>query len=272
MVMSSRPSEAVEGGDFPRGNLLCTKAEFRDYQYMKNDPTGAKEADGTPIRVPVIGQNGKPISVMAAVLVLRNDEGTEFEQAYSVGDPSRYEVLDNGTQLKGVLRQGSNYHKLMEEAVNKGYNESKLTGNIVGDWVGVYANWDTIELPTRSFRGGQEGQPRSMVVPVEFFQFPSGEAKKGAIKAPTVTGRAKAAPTPAPAAPPNGTADMDRLAELVVEMLDKKEGTDRADLSQYVFSNARAEEKLDLVKAIMTLDAETLSGVGITLEGETFSR
>lgn len=275
MVMSSRPSEAVEGGDFPRGNLLCTKAEFRDYQYMKNDPSGAKDAEGKPARIPSVDQTGKPIHAMAAVLILRNDEGTEFEQAYSVGDPSRYEILANGAQLKGVLRQGSNYHKLMEEAVNKGYNESKLTGNIKEDWEGVYANWDTIELQSRAFRGGQqEGQPRSMVVPMEFFQFPGGEAKKGAIKPPTTTGQAT--PTATQDSSPNGTVDtnlLDRLCEMVGEMLDSGDGTDRADLSQYVFNNAGEDEKLGLVRLIMD---ESLAGavqqVGITLSGETFSR
>ena len=82
MTMNMNPDEAVEGGDFPRGNLLVTEAHYGPQEYMRR--TGAN-SDGTPKLERSTGDDGKPLpAFMALHLTLRSDDSTEFLQYYSM--------------------------------------------------------------------------------------------------------------------------------------------------------------------------------------------
>ena len=65
--MSLRPSEASEGGAFPRGYLTVTAAKFGEYHYMTKDP------QGNP--TPALDENKKAIVSMAAIITLENETG-----------------------------------------------------------------------------------------------------------------------------------------------------------------------------------------------------
>ncbi len=74
MPMSLKPSEGVDGGDFPRGNLVITGARFESYQY--------KDKEGKPIV-----RDGRPVPPsMSCLLTLQGDQGAGVEnQAYVLG-------------------------------------------------------------------------------------------------------------------------------------------------------------------------------------------
>ena len=90
--MSLKPSEASEGGAFPRGYLTVTAAKFGEHHYM------TKDGNGNP--TPSLNDQGKPTITMAAIITLENETGDQFEQVYSIGRPDRYTVSADGQVLE----------------------------------------------------------------------------------------------------------------------------------------------------------------------------
>ena len=238
--MSLRPSEASEGGAFPRGYLTVTAAKFGEYHYMTKDP------QGNP--TPALDENKKPIISMAAIITLENETGDQFEQVYSIGRPDRYTVSADGQVLEGgILSKACNFYKLMTEVVNQGYPEGSIRDNLSETLVGMSAYWD--EMPN--------GQ-RTLIVP------------QGQLTLPGVNGTAPAAPTAAPTAP----ADMvSKAVELVQAGIAANGSMTRQQLGGEAFNqNLDTANQQQLMNVIFDESlVKALAAVGITLDKETFS-
>lgn len=241
--MSLRPSEASEGGAFPRGYLTVTAARFAEHHYM------TKDANGNP--TPSLNDQGKPTITMAAIITLENDTGDQFEQVYSIGRPDRYTISADGQVLEGgVLSKNCNFYKLMTEVVNQGYPEGSIKDNLSETFVGMSAYWD--EMPNGT---------RTLIVP------------QGQLTLPGTNGTAPAAQAAAPAAAP---ADMvAKAVELVQAGITASANNTmtRQQLGSEAFNqNLDASNQQALMNVIFSESLITaLAAVGIKLEGETFT-
>ena len=240
--MSLKPSDASEGGAFPRGYLTVTAAKFGEYHYQ------TKDQQGNP--TPALDENKKPIISMAAIITLENETGDQFEQVYSIGRPDRYTISADGQVLEGgILSKACNFYKLMTEVVNQGYPEGNIKDNLSETFVGMSAYWD--EMPN--------GQ-RTLIVP------------QGQLTLPGVNGTGPAA-SAAPAAP-TAPADMvSKAVELVQAGIAANGSMTRQQLGGEAFNqNLDAANQQALMNAIFDQSlVDALAAVGITLDKETFS-
>lgn len=243
--MSLKPSEASEGGEFPRGYLSVTTAKFGEYHYM------TKDAQGNP--TPALDENKKPIITLAALITLENETGNQFEQVYSVGRPDRYTVSADGQVLEGgnSLNKSCNLYKLMTEIVNQGYPEGRLSHNLSETFVGMSAYWD--EIPNGN---------RTLIVPVRDLTPPGANGAAPAAASP--------AAAPAAAAAPDMVA---KAVELVQAGIATDGSISRQALGQAAFGqNLDNASQMQLMNVIFDESLVTaLAAVGVKLEGETFS-
>ena len=240
--MSLRPSEASEGGAFPRGYLTVTAAKFGEHHYM------SKNKDGS--LTPSLNDQGKPTITMAAIITLENETGDQFEQVYSIGRPDRYTVSADGQVLEGgILSKSCNFYKLMTEVVNQGYPEDRIKDNLSETFVGMSAYWDEMSV----------GGTRTLIVPMSQLTPPGVNG----------TGPAPAAPAaPAPAA------DMvAKAVELVQAGIAANGSMTRQQLGGEAFNqNLDTANQQALMNVIFDQSlVEALAAVGITLDKETFS-
>ena len=236
--MSFKPSEAIEGGAFPRGYLSVTAAKFGEFHYMTKDGK------------PSLNEQGNPNISMAAIITLENETGDQFEQVYSIGRPDRYTVSADGQVLEGgLLNKACNFYKLMTEVVNQGYPEGSIKDNLSETFVGMTAYWD--EIPN--------GQ-RTLIVPVRELALPG------------TNGAAPAAASPAAAPAP--AADMvAKAVELVQAGIATDGSISRQALGQAAFGqNLDNASQMQLMNVIFDESlVKALAAVGVKLEGETFS-
>ena len=240
--MSLRPSEASEGGAFPRGYLTVTAAKFGEYHYQ------TKDQQGNP--TPALDENKKPIISMAAIITLENETGDQFEQVYSIGRPDRYTISADGQVLEGgILSKACNFYKLMTEVVNQGYPEGSIKDNLSETFVGMSAYWD--EMPN--------GQ-RTLIVP------------QGQLTLPGVNGTGPAA-SAAPATPAAPADMVAKAVELVQAGIAANGSMTRQQLGGEAFNqNLDAANQQALMNAIFDQSlVDALAAVGITLDKETFS-
>ena len=242
--MSLKPSEASEGGEFPRGYLTVAAARYSEYHYMTKDP------QGNP--TPALDANQKPIVSMAAIITLEKDNGRQFEQIYSVGRPDRYTVSADGQVLEGApLNTQCNFYRLIVECINQGYPEERMGVNLSEVFVGLRAYWD--EVP--------QGQ-RTLILP------------QGELGPPGVNGTAPAAQAAPAAQGTSPSADMvAKAVELVQAGIAQNGSITRQQLGQAAFG-----QNLDNVSQVALMNVifdqslvNALSAVGVTLQGETFS-
>lgn len=280
--MSMAPDEAVDGGDFPRGDLLCVRAWFGEHAYMKQGK-------------PVANKDGSPSKAVVAYLDLRNDEGRVFHQFYSIGDPARFTISDDAKVIEdGVLKTNCNFYQLLTALVNAGYPADKLreSADIEANLVGLYADFDQ-ETERR-------GDSSLLVLPIGatgLHQFPWGEAVKGAPTAPDVEEyEADEAPAQAAAlAKSAGSAKKTTAAkkpaakaaeveaDIATQVIAQTQAfladpdTDgrrtRADLSMYIFNNEEGDDKMAMMSAVMRMTADDYAADGseIVLDGEELS-
>ena len=241
--MSLKPSEASEGGAFPRGYLTVTAAKFGEHHYM------TKDGNGNP--TPSLNDQGKPTITMAAIITLENETGDQFEQVYSIGRPDRYTVSADGQVLEGgILSKACNFYKLMTEVVNQGYPEGSIKDNLSETFVGMSAYWD--EMPN--------GQ-RTLIVP------------QGQLTLPGANGTGPAAPA-ASAAPAAAPADMvAKAVELVQAGIAANGSMTRQQLGGEAFNqNLDTANQQALMNVIFDESlVKALAAGGITLDKETFS-
>ena len=238
--MSLKPSEASEGGEFPRGYLSVTTAKFGEYHYM------TKDAQGNP--TPALDENKKPIVTLAALITLENETGSQFEQVYSVGRPDRYTVSADGQVLEGgQLNKACNLYKLVVECVNQGYPDQSLSANLSETFVGMSAYWD--EIPN--------GQ-RTLIVPVRD------------LTPPGANGAAPAAP--AVAAPAAATDMVAKAVELVQAGIATDGSITRQALGQLAFGQSLDNaSQMALMNVIFDESLVTaLAAVGVKLDKDTF--
>lgn len=166
--ISLRPSEMVEGGAVPVDqNLTIKEARFCLYDY-----------------------NGKAPMTTAGRLNLVNDEGVEYTQYYSVGDPERFKPSDDGKRLVAVgaaqaVSKSSNFFILANEAVNAGFPENKI-GDDITAFEGLYAFWIGLPEPKRSglvkapVVEGQTVREKVVLVPSKIHKLPWEKKAAGA--------------------------------------------------------------------------------------------
>ena len=186
-MVSIRPSNFVEGGAVPVDkNLTWKECRFNLFDYT----TKAGEVVATTI---------------AARIKYVDDDGAEYDQQYSAGDPERFTPSKDGKTLIAVvdgasLSKSSNFYILMNALINAGFPENRIPedGNIsVLD--GLYTHNIGLPEPKRSglvrtapVEGTRE---RVISVPDSIIKLPWENKGKAAGKASTkpVAGVASAA-------------------------------------------------------------------------------
>jgi hypothetical protein len=244
----------MEGGAVPVDrNLLWEECRFALRQYMKKD--------GTPV---IDQKTGEPVETVAAAIKFKDDEGTEYNQFYSAGDPKRFAPSKDGKTLEALtssenLSKSSNYYILMNALINAGFPENKL-GEDISVLDGLYTHNIGIPEPKRSglVRETAEGaRERVISVPDSIIKLP-WEGKAGAKVAP-----AKKATAPAETEDA-GNADADALA-MVTEML---AGADKVTRQQVATKAIRAKNQSVAKLVFSPKFAEVLTGAGFSLDGE----
>ena len=260
MGVSIRPSQFVEGGAVPVDrNLLWEKCRFAAYDYKNK--AGEIVATG-----------------LALVINYKDDDGGEYEQAYSAGDLKRFLPTKSGggvypahmteeafnklseeEQSQYRLSKSSNYYILMNALVNAGCPENKL-GDDVSVLDGLRTHNIGIPEPKRSglVREHVEGaRERVISVPDSIIQLP-WEGKGKAAPAKKVAAAAPAKEEDA------GDAEADALA-MVTGMLAEADKVTR----QQVATKAIRAKNQPVAKLVFSPKfAEVLLGAGFTLEGE----
>ena len=246
MGVSIRPSQFVEGGAVPVDrNLLWKECRFAIFDYTRKD--------GTVVATTV-----------SAKIDYQDDEGTEYTQHYSAGDPNRFQPSADGKTLEALtesanLSKSSNYYILMNALINAGFPENKL-GDDISVLDGLYTHNIGIPEPKRSGlvrEAPAEGaRERVISVPDSIIKLPWEGAKGKA--APAKKAEAPAAEEEA------GDAEADALA-MVTEMLADADKVTR----QQVATKAIRSKNQPVAKLVFSPKfADVLTEAGFSLDGE----
>jgi hypothetical protein len=247
MGVSIRPSEFVEGGAVPVDrNLLWKECRFAIFDYTR--------------------KSGEVVATtVSAKITYQDDDGTEYVQHYSAGDPNRFQPSKDGKTLEALtasenLSKSSNYYVLMNALINAGFPENKL-GEDISVLDGLYTHNIGIPEPKRSglVRETAEGaRERVISVPDSIIKLP-WEGKAG-----------KAAPAKKVEAATEedaGDAESDALA-MVTEMLADADKVTR----QQVATKAIRSKNQPVAKLVFSPKfADALAGAGFSLDGEEIS-
>ncbi len=253
MGVSIKPSQFVEGGAVPVDrNLLWKECRFANFDYTKKD--------GTVIA-----------STISAKITYQDDDGTEYVQHYSAGDPARFQPSKDGKTLEALtasenLSKSSNYYILMNALINAGFPENKL-GEDISVLDGLYTHNIGIPEPKRSGlvrEAPAEGaRERVISVPDSIIKLPWENKGKGA-PAKATPAPAKKAATAAPVEEDTGDAEADALA-MVTEMLAEADKVTR----QQVATKAIRSKNQPVAKLVFSPRfADVLKENGFSLNGE----
>ena len=250
--MSLKPSEASTGGAFPRGNLTIIEARFGEDQ--------PKDEMGRPMKSTFANNMGQdiPPSMCAFInLASLEAEGTVFNQRYSVGDLSRYTVVNDGKVLqindpKKGLSSSCNLYALLQQLIQVGYPEDRFGSDISVALEGLEGYWDQ--------GTGQDSDTvnvAKLILPREIHRFPwDGQ------------------PVVAPSSNGTGGDVIGVAVGLVKELLDSGAAATRQQLSMNAFSSPLPDStKTSLMNLIFSEElAKALEPDGIRLDGELFVR
>ena len=250
--MSLKPSEASTGGAFPRGNLTIIEARFGEDQ--------PKDEMGRPMKSTFANNMGQdiPPSMCAFInLASLEAEGTVFNQRYSVGDLSRYTVVNDGKVLqindpKKGLSSSCNFYALLKQLIQVGYPEDRFGSDISVALEGLEGYWDQ--------GTGQDSDTvnvAKLILPREIHRFPwDGQ------------------PVVAPSSNGTGGDVIGVAVGLVKELLDSGAAATRQQLSMNAFSSPLPDStKTSLMNLIFSEElAKALEPDGIRLDGELFVR
>jgi len=259
--ISIRPEDMVEGGAVPaEKNLLIESARFALYDY-----------------------NGKAPPTVAAKLDLVDDEGTQYTQYYSAGDPLRFGPSPDGKTLVALgaaqnISKSSNFYTLMTNLVNAGYPENKL-GSDISTLDGLYAFWTAVPQQKRAGLKKDEGAEapkfeKVVLVPSQILRMPGEKAGKAV---PAKKGAAPASVAPVEAGN-EGTEGGDAVTAgalaLVARAVGDSGSTTRQDLGVAVFKELATDPNRDAIAAMVYAPEfqAVLLANGYTIEGETFSK
>lgn len=247
--MSLKPSEASTGGGFPRGNLTIIEARFGEFQQ--------KDESGQPMKstyAPNQGQDIPPKMVAFIDLAALEEDGTVFNQRYSVGDMSRYTAVNDGKVLqindpKKGLSSNCNFYALLTQLIQIGYPEDRFGSDISVALEGLSGYWD------QGTGGNDSTNVAKLILPREIHRFPwDGQ------QAPSVNG--------------TGGDVVGVAVGLVKELLDSGTEATRQQLSMSTFSSPLPDStKQALMNLIFSEElAKALEPEGIRLDGELFVR
>lgn len=251
--LSLRPSDAIEGSAVaPDGNYRITgsKVELWDY-------------------------NGKAPATVAIKLTMSGDDGSEFVQYYSAGDPTRLQPSEDGKRLvptseavKG-LNKSCNAFILLSNMVNAGFPENKI-GDDMSVFEGTYAQFQQIPEPERKTlkRAVDENRRQSVIpVPVKILQLPW--EKKGA--APKTAAKATGKATATKVEETTNDSIMEKAVDLAREQIAQKGSVTRKEIGVAVFK-IKDPDRDKIARVVY--GAEFLAacvGAGLAVDGETIS-
>ena len=264
--VSLRPSDAVEGGAVPVDkNLVIIGSRFSLWDYM-----------------------GKAKTTTAAKIDFKDDDGTEYTQYYSVGDPERFAPSEDGKTLVAVgtaaaLSKSSNFVLFMTALVNAGFPENKV-GEDISSLEGLKAYYIGQKPPTRAGLAqnapveGQKVYEKVILVPSVIIKLPwektdrkmAGTAGKALPKAEAETAEESSDET---AEDDVTTAAVDFIGKVV-----KAEGgsTTRQKVAQAVFKDkelAKNGTRDGIASAVFAPGTQAaLVAAGFTVKGETISK
>ena len=257
--VSMNPESFEEGGGaIPSGNLLVKEARYEIFNY-----------------------GGRAPATFAAKLVMLDDANQEYTQYYSGGDPGIFQPSPDGKYaipqgMTKSFRSSSNIALLFTEAVNAGFPQNRIEGDI-----SVFDGWyvefkekaqpDRPGLASSAPIDGTPARKRTITLPVRTINLP-GEASTRAAAGgapPTSTVGAPAAPTADPA-----TLNAEGL-NVVKTAIANNGGTStqRADLSQVIFTSYAGNPIKDALLSHI-FQAEFLSHLavsGFAVSGETIT-
>ena len=254
-MVSIRPSNFVEGGAVPVDkNLTWRECRFNLFDYTKK--TGEVVA-----------------TTIAARIKYVDDDGTEYEQQYSAGDPERFTPSKDGKTLVAVtegasLSKSSNFYVLMNALVNAGFPENRIPEN--GDisvFDGLYTHNIGIPEPKRSGLAratpAEGARERVISVPDAILKLPWENKGKVAAKAPA---KSKAA---APATEDAGDAAADAIAIVTELVANAEEGK---VTRQQVAAKAIRAKNSAVAQLVFKPEFQTaLTEAGFSIDGENIS-
>lgn len=253
--VSIRPSDMVEGGAVPfNRNLVWEECRWNIFDYTTKE--------------------GKVVATAVALRVkYKDDDGGEYEQQYSAGDPERFIVADDGKSIDAVAEGGavsksSNFHLLMSSLVSSGFPEDRL-GDDVSVLDGLYTYNVALPEPDRPGlkREKKEGErERSISVPTQVLKLPW--EKKGAAK-----GKPAAKPAAAPAAEADSEEVMAQAVAAAVEML-AEEGTDKVTRQQ-VATKAMRDKNQPVANAMFKSWGDVqiaMMAAGLSVDGDEITQ
>lgn len=214
-------------------------------------------------------------STVALHITLVDDDGNEYEQMYSVGDPARFQPNpdDGGKTLLPItegaaVSKSSNFHLLLSNTVNAGFPQNRLSDDgDVSIFDGLYAHHFGLPEPVRTGLRREvdpNARPRVISVPDKIIRLPwdkKGGAKTAtAVKAKTGGG--------------DGEADVAALAVSFIgkHLVDGE--TSRKAVGAAVFRELAKDPNKDAIAAfIFTDDCKVaLMEAGYTVDGEKISK
>ncbi len=261
-TVSIRPSDFVEGGAVPVDrNLTWKECRFTLFTYTKKD--------GTPVA-----------TTTAARINYQDDDGQEFIQHYSAGDPERFVPSEDGKTLVPAgdaqsLSKSSNFYLLMNALINAGFPENKLTGDLaVLDGLYTY----NIGLPEPKRTGLRREEPaegareRVLSVPSQILRLP-WEKGKGKVAAAPAKAAGKAA-TAAIEEDAGGGDVSGKVMALVAKSLADGGEVTRQQLATKVFKEFAKDPAKDAVaRYIFSAEFQAaLVGGGYVVDGEKISK
>lgn len=255
--VSLKPSDHSEGGGVPQGNLLITKSKAAMFDYGGRGPT-----------------------ITSMLWNLLNDEGEEFAQYYSIGDPSKWAVSPDGKILVPLtdsdkLPGGSNASLVLKELVNAGFPENKVTDDF-SVFEKLYAFFEPIPQPKRQGLQGQQegGRERMITVPKKIHNLPWDASKRpldgqtGTVTTPQI------ATANVVSTAPSANNHWEKGLAIVNAALVIKNPCTRHDVSQRLFSTLSGDDDRDDIAFYVfgPKFAEELVQAGFKIDGENISK
>jgi hypothetical protein len=245
--VSIRPSDFVEGGlKTVDHDLTWKNPHFALFDYTNKE--GVKVGETT----------------VAMLVTYITEDGSEQEQAYSAGDPARFQPSKDGKRLEPVvegtnLSKSSNYFILMSALINAGFPENKLSDD-VSILDGLVAHH--IGLPVKERAGLNQPaadpnkRPKVLSVPSAIIKLPwEKKAGKGAGKA-------------------SGTDATAQTVAFIGELVEAEGSVTRQEAAQAVFKKLAKDPNRDAVAAAIYSSGiqAALVAAGFTVKGEEISK
>ena len=208
-AVSLKPSDQQQGGILDDMDVTFKSLSFVEYDYN--------------------GTVDKP--VLALLVVMTDQDGTDHDQYFSAGDLNRFQASENGKYAVAVagakgLSTSSNAALLLKSIVDQGFPEDKLT-HTVEPFEGMEAHVVRVPQPKRSGLAQKEGErDRTVLVVSKIIRLPWEKTGAGKARPTSTAAAGKATSTqPAKSTASNGDSDLAEEAQgLILQLLEAKGG------------------------------------------------